>query len=57
MSPIGAEVLGQRKCSSRDKSNTTLFTLFIPPIITEKTELCKECLNIVFDDERREKLG
>jgi hypothetical protein len=50
-----AEVSEQRKCSSCDKSNTALFTLIIPPIITEKTELCRECLNRVLDNEKRKK--
>ena len=50
-----AEVSERRKCSSCDKSNTALFTLIIPPIITEKTELCRECLNVVLDNERKKK--
>jgi hypothetical protein len=45
----------QRRCSSCDRSDTALFTLIIPPIITEKTELCRECLNTVLDNERRKK--
>jgi hypothetical protein len=49
-----AEVSEQQKCSSCD-SSTALFTLIIPPIITEKTELCRECLNIVLDNERKKK--
>jgi hypothetical protein len=28
-----------RKCSSCDAQDTALFTLIIPPIITEKTDL------------------
>jgi hypothetical protein len=45
----------QRRCSSCDRSDTALFTLIIPPIITKKTELCRECLNTVLDNKRRKK--
>jgi hypothetical protein len=49
-----AEV-SERKFSSCDRSNTALFTLIIPPMITEKTELCRERLNFLLDNERRKK--
>ena len=50
-----AEVSEQRNCSSCDISNTALFTLIIPPIIREKTELCGESLAVILDNERRKK--
>ena len=49
------EAKEQRRCSSCDKPNseTVLLTIILPPVITERQDLCPPCLRVAMDDSKK----
>jgi hypothetical protein len=45
----------ERKCSGCEKSGNgvTLFNIILPPLIKERTDLCKPCLVIAIDASKK----
>jgi hypothetical protein len=46
---------GERNCSSCgiSESQTILFRILLPPMITIPTELCQSCLKTAMDDSKK----
>jgi hypothetical protein len=46
---------GERQCSTcgKPESDVGLFNIIMPPLIKERTDLCKPCLVIAIDHSRK----